>query len=487
MSESAYIYVTNPATGKPDLAKPPPQPVAVPGDPLKFLSGISKGKPGIVDPNDSMARRRDWDHAYINGREGFHGVRWSPSWIRTDTNAADWQPAGADIYRIRRKGAAGADQQTLVLTTSPNSQVIPNGESVVIWEAANDTTVAAATTFNLIGYNLPLKSKLAVSACTPSEEFDTSGRRIIEINVGVNLPSIDYLPPFFNSENGVQKSTLQLRHWEFYADATNKIHRRPLPLFFKNSKIIAESGGAVILGGNYWSPSTYDWTRDYINFGATLTEELFRKECKSLAEEFGNTNPRLLAVELEHSPTAPWADVGTTPGYGTLLRDVWYPIARQEWGQERTLIVKGSGTVNAILTEFNWSPPKDERAHFALHVTDSGITGPGGAIDFSNIGQSDWLADALATKIRTLGFSGGGITSLRITPPQDTITKAKKLGRVLTSMSNKDLYTYYYAQINSDPATTHSVANIYNIDGFDIEALYPEMRHYASKAGLMTD
>jgi hypothetical protein len=480
-------FITLPS-GKPDPAKPTSYAPIVPVDELAFLGNRKvMSAPGIVNPGNMMDKHRDWEYAYVNPIEGFMGVRWCPSWIWTDTQIAAWQPASADVYRVQRKGEAGDEARTLVFTCSPNSNAIPVGDPVVIWEAADDVTTSDNISHDLAGYNLSLKTKLRVSSCTPSQIYDTAGRQIIEIDTGGVLPVIDYLPPFFTTSSGSQKSTMRLRHWEFYGNPATKQLRLPLPAFAQNTRIAVLSGGHAILGGNQRASADYDWSKEYINFGASLTEELFRKECEGLADYFNDLPPSRLAVELENFVVHPWNGVGSVPGYKTLLNDVWYPIARKAWGQERTLIVKGPGTANGAVWHFDWAPPKGERVHLAMHTSDSGIIGLDGPVGFYNIAESDWLAQALRDRIDLLGFSGGGVTALRIDSPQNTVEKAKKMGRVLTSFYNKNLYTWYYAHLGTDPDFTPNVADVFTINGFRIEALYDEMRRYASRSGLVTE
>lgn len=279
---------------------------------------------------------------------------------------------------------------------------------------------------------------------------------------------------------------MQLRHWSFYANAATKELRHPLKTFADITlRKAIPGGGYVMLGGNKWATSAYDWSKDYLNFGATLTQELFKKECDGLAETFGQTDPRMLAVELENRVVHGWDAVDTVPGYGTLLADVFYPIARTAWGQDRTLVVKAAGGVDGLLVDFDFPCPTRQNVHLAAHTVGTDATGPGGPLTFATIADSDWLADQISAKISSLGYAGGGLTSFGLIPPQDAVTKAQKIGRLLTSMNNHGLYVWLYANLGTDPATTYSVADIFTIGGNRIEALYPEMRKFARRAGLI--
>lgn len=449
------------------------------------LAALRSGVPGIVDANNMLALDRDWSQNFGHPDLSFSAVRWCPSWVRHDSHYGSWEPASADIYRIQRKGASGADAQTLVFTCSPNTASIPVGDSIVVWDSTAENVVTQNTSHDLSGYALPTRSKLTVSACTPSALLSAAGRRLIEVNVGVALPAIDYSPTFYAGEF-VQKSTMQLRHWSFYKNSVAKTLRNPLTNYAKITHEALRGGGHVILGGSGFATSNHDWSKEYLAFGATLTTELFRLECEGLADTFGNTDPRKLAVELENYPVHTWATVGTVPGYSYLLSEVFYPVARLAWGQERTLIVKAPGGTAGLLTGgFDFACPAGQNAHLAVHCLPGEVSGPMGSIAFTTIAQTDWLADQIGAKVTALGYRGGGVTSLGITPPVTVQAKAERLGRMLTSISNKQLYTFYYGNLGTDPATTFDCANVYTVGGTRIEALHPAMRTYARRAGQM--
>lgn len=448
-----------------------------PSTDLNFaIRSARPGVPGVNDPGDRLTLHRDWTFNFSNPDQGFSGIRWNQSWIRTEYDETVWQHANADIYRIQRKGTVGADLQTLVFTCSPNTHAIPAGDPVVIWDATNDTDVVQNTSHSLSGFALPTRTKLAISSCTPSAIYDENGRRIIEINFGTNLPAIDHVPAWFAVPGGGQKSSMQLRHWKFYANETLKEFRHPLKALAQITKTNAlPNNGYIILGGNKFYPNGYDWSKDFINFGASLTEELFRSEMQGLAAEFGATDPRRLAVELEDRVYQSWLADGDFPGYKTLLADIFYPVARTAWGQERTLIVKGPGGM-AGLGAFDWRPPTGQNVHFAVHVNDTDTP-------MTNITETDDAAELIKDKINSLGFRGGGITSLTINPPIDIFEKGRRLGRMLTSATNNGLYVFYYASLGTDPATTVSVADVFTINGARIEAVNQEMASLASRSG----
>lgn len=483
-------------------------PVAAPEpNSLEFNMAIQRsGVPGVVDVGETFTRQRNWLSNFAIPGEGFAGIRWCPSWIDGLDRPGFSEPATADIYRIHRKGASGADQQTLVFTCGPNPAAIPTGDSIVVWNNDTIDVVTQNSSYDLSGFLLPTRSKLTVSASTASAAQDVDGRRTVEVNFGTALPAIDFTPAWLTS-GSVTKSAMQLRHWSFYANAATKQLRQPIALHASITLNQAlPAGGYIMLGGNQFASPTYDWSRDYLNFGATLVEELYRLECEGLAETFGATNPRRLAVELENNPVHSWDTVGLTQGYSQLLKFVFYPIARTAWGQDRTLVVKPPGGINGLTTKFDFPCPVGELAHLAIHqntleafeyvLQEDGsyildemgtpVQAEGLESSFANIQETDAIALEISNKITQYGYAGGGITSVGITPPVSLSEKGMRLGRILTSMTSKGLYVWYNANMEtSDPVNTFDTADFFTINGERIEALYPEMRPYASRSGLI--
>lgn len=478
-----FLYGATPG----NVAAPPP--LADTGD-LSFAPQRDRpGVPGINNLDDVPLTYREWNFNFRSPDQGFVGNRISLPWVRYDKFVSAWEPANADIYRIQRKGSTGADLRTLIFTCSPNTATIPVGDPIVVWDQTDDATVVQNASHTLSGFALPTRSKLTVSACTASPPYDINGRRIIEVNMGVDLPAIDYSPTFYAGEAGYSKSTMQLRHWSFYRNAATKELRRPLVGFANTIKAsLLPSDGWCILGGTRWSPTTWDWSKDWLAFGDSLTRELYTKEQQGLADAFGATDPRRLAVELEHNPVHTWANVSTTAGFRQLLNDVWYPVARAAWGNDRTLIVKGSqSTFNTFLTEFDWRPPVRQNVILGTNkVTDSGIVGtsPLGSLTLANIAESDWICQQMRTKVDVLGYRTGAFVQFSVAGNADTTIKAKKIGRMLTSANNAQLQMWMAGKHGDDPQTTINSSGFFVINGGRVEAFYPEMRPYCSRAGL---
>ena len=192
-----------------------------------------------------------------------------------------------------------------------------------------------------------------------------------------------------------------------------------------------------------------------------------------------------MAVELENEPTREWHDVGDGPGYGDLLGPVWHGIARQVWGPERTLIVKSSnfGSLNTMLDEFDWSPPAGDNCHLVHHSYDNQVRGPGGYYGWTDIGQTDWMAQQVRAKINALGFKGGGTTEIGVDIGRSDgdWDRGQRLGRILTSYTRENLYAFAWSMVGD----AVRCSDIFAVNGYRIEAFWPEVRPYARRAGIM--
>lgn len=496
IAEGGLIFSPSPA----NLTAPPI--VQPPTDLVFNMAQTRPGVPGINDQFENLTRARDWTQNFKHPTEGFAGIRWQPGgWKRADGYYGSWQPAEGEIFRIQRKGTTGADLRTLVFTCGPNDAAIPVGDSVVCWYVPSNGGVdKAQTSFNLSGYNLPLLSKLTVSASTGSATYDANGRRIVEVIADQDLPAIDYTVPTFSESNTTWRR-MRLRHWSFYRNSATKAMRHPLGWFCGITlDNILPNGGYCMLGGIQHIPTWYDWTAEYRNFGASLTEELYKMEMQGLADRLGNTDPRKLAVEIpENESTKQWADSSSGVGYGTLLKSFFYPIARQIWGQERTLVLKATafGSLDSMRDEFDFRCPTGENAHLATHNYDGQAhmhNNNNLAINFGNIGQTDYYAEQLAKKITDLGYKGGGMTEMGAYPQEwwdysikvSQEERGRRMGRMLTSFTNKGMYLFYWGMLGGDPTTSLDMASIYTIDGANIGAVRPLMRPFASRGGLTT-
>lgn len=450
-----------------------------------------RGVPAVNDQFEALTYARDWPFCFNHPLEGFAGVRWQPTWMHAEGFFGAWEPAQGHIFRAYRKGASGQDAQTLVLVSGPNPAPIPAGDPVVLFTAAQEGNTDRVASLNLNGFNVPLRQKLTCLRSTPSTVYDPNGQRVVELDMGAPLPAIDYVPPA-QPNTWYASSTFQLRHWSFYADASTKRLRHPLGWFSDISlNSILANGGYVMLGGNQFIPTWRDWTLEYQDMGASLVEELWRKEQEGLADLFGATDPRRLAVELENEPTREWRAIGNGPGLGDLLPDVWYGIARQVWGPARTLVVKGAGFGSLdYLDEFDFTCPQGHNAMLACHNYDGQIHWPNGVMNWEAISNSNWMADKLAARIAALGYRGGGYTELGVgqtewydySRPISEDERGRRLGRCLTSLTNRGLFLFAWGLVGDNNISVE----IRNIDGRQIEAYRTGIAPYARRAGITT-
>lgn len=465
-------------------------PIVTPPSEFNFdmATASKRGWPGSNNQFENFFAARDWTANFADQQESFAGIRWQPTWHYLMGFEGRWEPAGGDVYRVYRKGTAGADVRTLVFECSPNPAAIPPGEQIVFWQSFSEGDYSPNAQLNLSGYNLQLRQKLTVSRSVGSAYANTAGRRIIEIDTGQSLPAIDYTPPTYSVQGWWTARQLQFRHWAFYKNSATKELRHPLGQMTDLSiNSVLKNNGYVMLGGNQGQPTWIDTTREYNKLGASLMEEFWRLECEGLAHYFGDTDPRRLAVETENESVVPWNGDASNPiGYGRLLKEMIYPIARQAWGPERTIVLKGGGWsgLNAMLADFDFVVPQGHNCHLCIHNYDNQITGPGGQYGWTDIGQTDWIASQIKAKITALGFKGGGATEMgvdkgRVTNAAD---RGQRYGRLMTSFTNRDLYIFTWSLVGDNVRCS----SIQTINGKSIEAYDRDIAPYARRAGIIT-
>jgi hypothetical protein len=448
--------------------------------------GSKRGWAGSNNQFENFGAPRDWVFNFSNEGESFAGIRWQPTWLDIRGFYGSWEPAGGDVLRVRRKGDSGRAARTLVFECAVNPAAVPVGEKVVLWAISSDGGANSDTTLNLSGFKLQLKQKYTVTASTGSAEGDTTGRRIIEVDVGVDLPDIDHTPGTISAQFGSTRSILQHRHWSFYKNSAKRSLRHPLGWFTELSlRSVLANGGYLVLGGGQWQPTWWDWSREWSALGASLVEELWRLECEGLANYFGNTDPRRCAVELENEPTQEYRLPGGA-GYGDLLASVWYPVARRVWGPDRTLVVKSTawGGLDSLIKDFDFVCPSGDNAHLAFHNYDDQISGPDGPSAWVSIGQTDWVADQCRVRIKALGYKGGGTTEIGVDASRvaSDADRGQRLGRLLTSLTRRDLYMFTWAMTGDSVRCSE----IQKIGGRRIEAYRRGIARYARRAEIMT-
>jgi hypothetical protein len=430
---------------------------------------------------------RDWTANFADQAESFAGIRWQPTFDYAMGWTGQWETSGGDVRKVTRKGTTGADARTLVFECDPNPAAIPVGDPVVFWSSFSEGDYSASATLNLSGYNLPLRQKLTVTRSVGSAYADTNGRRIIEIDTGQALPDISFVPGTYSIQGWWTRTQLQFRHWSFYKDTATKALRHPLgPMTDLSLNSVLGNGGYLVLGGQQGQPTWIDKCREWNLLGHSLIEEYVRLEAEGLANYFGNTDPRKCAVETENETIVAWNGESGMIGSGPFLKDVVYPIFRKAFGPDRTIILKcgGWGGLNVTMSDFDFAVPSGEPANLCIHNYDQQITGLGGQLGFTDITQTDWIADQLRSKIASLGFRGGGATEIGVDAGRangDT-DRGQRMGRLLTSFTKRDLYAFGWTMTGDGVRCS----KIQDIGGKQIEAFDRGMAPYCRRAGLMT-
>jgi hypothetical protein len=462
---------------------------------LFSMGTARKGVPAVNDQFELFGRPRSWDVNYTHA-EGFCGVRWQPTWLRADGYYGSWEPAEGEVFRIHRKGASGVDARTAVFTCGANPSAVPVGDPVVLFEVDGyDGGVTRAASYEVLpGFTLPTRQKLVCTGGAGSAPWQPEGRRIIEVQFAEDLPAFDYAVPTFNA-GWYQAQKLRMRHWSFYADASTRRMRWPLPWFSDNTKdLVLPNGGYADIGGLQHRPVWRDWSLEYLDFGASMVEELNRQEQEGLAYHLGDTDTTKCMIELENEPTRSWRDDADGPGYGTLLRDVWYPIARSAWGMDRTIGVSATSfkSIDSLRDDFDFTNPTGHNTFLMAHNYDGQFhIGPGGTVAiWSNIGESDYAADIIASRIAAYGYKGGGMSEAGTNAWEWWDYEAKvaedergrRLGRILTSMTRKNLDTWFWGFVGDG----YNCVDIYDVGGKQIEQFWPGIRPYCVRADRTT-
>lgn len=441
----------------------------------------------VNDQHELFFADRDWAATIAKTDGGFLGWRNELSWIRADGYFGSWEPAEREVRRVYRKGASGADLRTLVLECSPNpGEVRADGtERAVLWKVdAWDGVVAPDTAWASAGFNIPLKQKLPITGSTPSTRWNATESSFLEIEMPGDMPAIDFVP-------GAGPGGMRVRHWSFWLDSTNKVPRYPAATFDHYAHQVIAAGGWFVSGGNQGTPYWRDWTCEYRDFGS-MTEELWRGEQEYLATIFDADDPTRVLIELESTPTREWADGAEGVGLGTLLRDVWYPIAR-EYHPDRTLGVKGGreGSLTSLIGEFDWTVPDGKNTFILTHDFDGGPTdNTGTKMIWHNSAQAEWYAGQIAAAVSSAGAHGGGMTKIGHRPYEwwdnslavSNAERGRRLGRMLTAASARGLFLAGWFRTSDAMAC----ADLYGgpPDTARLEQLWPDLRPYAAIAGL---
>lgn len=440
----------------------------------------------VNDQFEYMYSDRDWAGTIAKSDGGFLGWRNQLTWLRADGFYGGWEPAEREVRRAYRKGSTGLDARTLVLECGPNPGVVrvDGTERVVLWKVTDyNGGVRPDTAWNVAGYNIPLKSKLPLIGSTPSPMWNGEASSFLEVEMPADMPAIDFSP-------GGGPNGLRVRHWSFWKDSVAKTARRPADSFDYYAHQVINAGGWFNSGGAQGIPTWRDWTCEYRDFGS-MTEELWRGEQEYLATIFDADDPRKVLIELENEPTREWADGPEGVGYGTLLRDVWYPIAR-EYHADRTIAVKSTayGGLDSLIGEFTWTVPDGKNTFVLTHNYDGQATDPSGAkINWGTTAQANYYADQLAGAVARAGAHGGGMGEIGHRPWEwwdygaavSDEERGRRLGRMLTAANARGLFLSGWFR----GGDANYCADLYGgpPDSARLELLWPGLRPYGSVAG----
>lgn len=438
---------------------------------------------------------RDWN-ATLNGPvHRYSGCRYYYAWLSIPVDSyPQWQPSWRRVWRVYRKGTSGQALRTLVFECEHNTAAVPTGDQV--WFVMNDTYnggLLPDAAWNIGGYSLSMKTKMACSGSTGSTDQPISSRSYVEVSFPQDLPAINYSPPLYKPESwAADEPRLWLVHHSFYANAATKTLRFPYSWHFEICKSdVVGNGGHLILGGLQGIPTWRCWTKLMNMCDAALVTELYRMEQQALADFFGATDPRRVMNELENEPVEDWVRTDGKVGFRQNLLDVLYPTARSAWGAERTFLLKGTsyGSINSLRDQWDL----DNDAHFGGGSNMLGNHNYNGQPRWPNSSRelwwdhypdcqqhATWLHDAI-----TRGhFKGGGMSELGVSNAVTPIdSRGRMLGKMHTAMHERNLFVAYWGLTGDHYNCSYLYRDVEGANGALVEAVWPELRPYAGKAG----
>lgn len=450
----------------------------------------------------------DWAATLSGTQERYSGIRYYHAftnilpqniWDGQNDNLTlaypHWQPAFREVFRVTRKGASGQAARTLVFECMHNTAAIPVGDTCWLYLNLDwNGGVDPARSVSIQGFNLPLFAKVKCSGSTPSPDDPIYSRSFVEITFDQELPAIDWTPPYYTMETWLpQVPRLWLVHHSFYADAATKTLRKPYDWHWSVLRHdILANNGHLVLGGYQGIPTWRCYTHLF-NWMGSLAEELFAMEKQALADQFGDTDPRMVADEMENEPVVQWLDAPGTDkplGFRRSLLEIMYPTARAAWGAERTLILKATsfGSINSLRDEWDL----DNDVHFgggnniiATHQYDDQAKWPGTdrTLWWDSKEDTDAYAGWLADAVSKWKFKAGGMTELGVGNWHESGLRGRMLGRMETSIHARGLFRCLWDKTGDYYSAAWLYRDVAGKEGKVTQALLPELRSYAGKAG----
>lgn len=452
-------------------------------------------------------RYRDWNATLNNPQHRYGGVRAQPTWITqlfqnhnidgqwiTSTAYPSWQPAFRRVFRAYRKGASGQALRTLVFECEHNTARVPVGDTVWFYMGTDWPGGATAdASVNLGGFSLPMKQKMACSGGAGAAETPIDSRSTVEVTFNQDLPAINWTSPTFQiADWSPPEPRLHLVHHSFYADAATKAMRHPLGWHRDVLKFdVLRNGGHVVIGGLQDIPTWRCWTKKMNMIDRTLIAELYRMEQQGLAAEYGDTDPRKLANELENEPVEDWTMAAPNIGFRDSLLNYLYPISRSAWGAERTLILKGSGfgSIDNLYSE--WDLSNDTHFGTGLNLLGNHNYTDQAHVEGLNGGRQLWYDDfadcqlhasRLSDKVSAGAFKGGIVTEWSALNAYETALRGRMIGKFHTAMYRRGIPVTYWDLVGDAYAFSWLSETVPGAVGKLVQAVDEPLRPFCGRA-----
>jgi hypothetical protein len=349
------------------------------------------------------------------------------------------------------------------------------------------------TSVNLGGFSMPLKQKMVCAGSAGAAANPLDSRSTVEVTFGQDLPAFDWTSPTMQvADWSPPEPRLHLVHHSFYANVATRTMRHPLGWHRDIAKFdVLGNGGHMVLGGLQDIPTWRCWTKKANLIDQTLIWELYRMEQEGLAFEYGATDPRKLANELENEPVEDWTMAAPSIGFRQSLVDVMYPIARAAWGPERTMLIKGTsfGALDSLISEWdltNTSHFGGGNSFLCNHNFDGqthrfGKAG-GEILWYDNYADCEWHVNVLKEKITTGGFKGGGLTEFGIANWHEASLRGRMWGKMETACYHAGLFNCGWDMTGDHYSAAYLYTDVPGAVGRLVQARDPLLRPFCGKA-----
>ena len=486
-------------------------PPAVPGPGLLDTARLLEWQ-GSENEDDRIALPRDWTLTVNGPQHRVAFVRHALAWhMRPAGLFPEWQPAVVRVQRVYRKGTTGGLQRVLVLETERNTNAIRAGDKAWLYLVGPDFAPkagggSAATSLDLGGASLALKSLLTVTGCTPSPAAPATGPARVEITYPADLPAVDWTPPAYAPDPGLPsllETRLLLVHHSFWADEATKRARTQVAAGLDALRFgVLPAGGSVVVAGLRRLPRGTDWTGFANATDQTLAWDLYAKEQAGLAEVLGGTDTLRLAVELEDAPSAPWTDEvaradtdlpdpAAAIGLRRALVERMMPAARAAWGNARTLVAKagGGGSLARILdwdidNDATWGGlPNLLGNRDASHSFAPADPVTGRILSYEARADCDRHADVLVSVATAWRMKGSIVVGFGAPNTELAVSRGLALGRLHTACAARGIPVAYRDMADVPFAAAAIYGDVPGAEGVPVQALDPALRQLCGRSG----